>query len=225
MQKRGKLLLSALCVVALLVGTVLGTLAYFTDTDADTNVFTVGQVGLKLDEKDVDDSTPDAERDQANKYHLLPGGEYYKDPTVTVTSGSSDAYIYMTVTVKNLESLKAALTDSKYYAGDVFLLQNLCDWQADSPWKYAGFKANGNDGEYRFIYKEKVNGASGDEKLPALFETITVPGDDITSENIGNLAGVEILVNAYAVQAEGFDSYDAAWKVTFGNDAEEFTQQ
>ena len=184
---------------------------------------------ISPDEKDVDDSTDSVDRDQANEYHLLPGGVYEKDPTVTVTSGSAEAYVYMTVTVKNMDKLTTALSAPEYYHNGVFLLQNLCDWQADSDWTYAGHKNYTDDdvvyGEYRFVYKSTVNGANGDNQLPALFTTITVPGEHITSDNTGNLAHVEILVNAYAVQADGFDSFDAAWKAAFGNDTENFTIQ
>ena len=92
-----KSILVVLSVLALVAASVFGTLAYLTDTDQATNTFTVGQVGLKLDEKDVDDSTPDKDRDTANKYHLLPGHTYVKDPTVHVDADSEDCYLFVTV--------------------------------------------------------------------------------------------------------------------------------
>ena len=48
-----KSILVVLSVLALVAASVFGTLAYLTDTDQATNTFTVGQVGLKLDEAEV----------------------------------------------------------------------------------------------------------------------------------------------------------------------------
>ena len=42
------------CAVLLVVGSIFGTLAYLTDTETVTNTFTVGNVGLNLDEAKVD---------------------------------------------------------------------------------------------------------------------------------------------------------------------------
>ena len=97
MKARNKILLLALCMAALIAVSVLGTMAYLTSTDEVTNTFTVGQVKITLDEKDTDDSTPNAERDKANVYHLLPGHEYEKDPTVHVDAVSEDSWIFVKV--------------------------------------------------------------------------------------------------------------------------------
>lgn len=238
-----KVFLTALCAACLVAVSVFGTLAYLTDKDQAVNTFTVGKVDIDLDETDVDtDGKPtnkERERDKANEYHLIPGQTYTKDPTVTVKKGSEASYIYMIVTVENMDQLKLALpesitdeTGSIYYQNGIFLIQNLCDWPADSPWQYKGYreyKENVNEkeiymGEYRFVYEDIVAGdASGEKALPALFNTITVPGEHITSDTIKYLSsevqeedgvkkgGVKICVDAYAVQAAGFEDYNKAW--------------
>ena len=220
MKKNNKALLVTLSAVAMVIATVFGTMAYFTDQDVVTNTFTVGQVHLTLDEKNVDqDQDKDGEipeRDKENQYRLIPGHTYEKDPTVTIEKNSEASYVYMTVTVQNYENLTKALPQSDYYADGVFLLQNLCDWKADSPWQYKGFK----DGKYRFVYQNTVSGGENGTKLPALFNEITVPGADIDNDSIKYLENVQIVVNAYAVQEAGFDNYNEAWKATFGNNAE-----
>ena len=228
-MKKSKALLLALCAAALSVGATFGTMAYLTDKDAATNTFTVGHVDILLDEKNVDGKDAEGKdnadelRDKANKYHLIPGQTYEKDPTVTVKKDSEEAFIYMTVTVKDFDQLTSALPGSSYYHNGVFLIQNLCNWQADSPWAYRGFKqVDADTGEYRFVYTEngkekKVAGGDNGVTLPALFDTITVPGADITSNNIDNLKNVEIVVNAYAIQGAGFDTADAAWAAAIGN--------
>ena len=244
MNKIKKALLIVVCAGCLVVVTMFGTLAYLTDKDSDVNTFTVGKVDILLDELDVDNdedksdittgTVGNGQRDKANEYHLIPGQTYTKDPTVTVKADSESSYIYMIVTVENIDQLKAALPteivnendESVYYKNGVFLLQKLCDWHADSPWLYKGYKEYPTTidqkqvmkGEYRFVYREAVAGATTEKKLEPLFTSITVPGKDITSKNIEKLGAVKIFVDAYAVQEAGFGDYNAAWTGAAFND-------
>ena len=115
MKTRNKALLLTLCAILLVIASVFGTLAYLTDSETVTNTFTVGSVGLTLDEAKVDEmGKPDgntrwqpSETDPKQEYHLLPGHSYTKDPTVTVDAGSEEAYVRMIVTV----SFKNGLND------------------------------------------------------------------------------------------------------------------
>ena len=217
MKSKHKALLLTLCAVLLVAATAFGTLAYLTDTEAVKNTFTVGSVGLSLNEADVKpDGSYETNHDsrvQANEYHLLPGHTYIKDPTVTVDAGSEAAYVRMIVTVENIDKLKAALPDSEYYGTDgTFLLQMLCGgWDADT-WLFEGYteKADGTEGYYEFRYKEVVKKSETATKLDDLFETITVPGE-IDNEHLAYLANVKIVVAAHAIQADGFADADAAW--------------
>lgn len=109
--KRGLLVL--LCVAAIVASTIFGTLAYLTDSDANTNTFTVGNIRIKLDEAAVNPDgslvTGYENRVHSNQYHLLPGQTYIKDPRVTVAYDSEDAYVRMLVKVDNIDQLKAAI--------------------------------------------------------------------------------------------------------------------
>lgn len=221
MKRKHKALLLSMCAVLLVAVSIFGTLAYLTDKDTVTNTFTVGSVGLKLDEAEVnpDGTYKDGHdtRVKTNEYHLLPGHTYYKDPTVTVDAGSEDAYVRMIVTVERIDQLKAALPDdgatAKYYGKDgTFLLQMLCGgWDANT-WVFEGYteKADGTEGYYEFRYKEVVKKSETETKLDDLFETITVPGE-IDNAHLAYLAVVEIVVAAHAIQADGFATDDAAW--------------
>ena len=234
MKSKHKALLLSMCAVLLVAVSIFGTLAYLTDKDTVTNTFTVGSVGLSLDEADVKpDGSYETNHDsrvQANEYHLLPGHTYYKDPTVTVDDGSEDAYVRMIVTVENIDQLKAALpyseivvgddgttyqvVNNQYYADDctTFLLQMLCGgWDANT-WLFEGYteKADGTEGYYEFRYKEVVKKSENPTKPDDLFETITVPGE-IDNDHLAYLADVEIVVAAHAIQADGFDAADEAW--------------
>lgn len=249
MRKVQKVLALTGCAALLVVGSVAGTMAYLSSQDQVKNTFTVGKVEITLDETNVDGknavgiANTEEKRDKANEYHLIPGETYTKDPTVTVKNPSETSYVYMIVTVKGYDQLTEALPKTgdtaSYYVGNTFLLQNLCDWQANSPWVYRGCKVtsvqNGSKveekAEYRFVFDNDttdvivanpVGKVTADRPLPALFNKITVPGKHITSNNIDKLDAVEIVVDAYAVQASGFGDYNAAWKAGFGNDTQDY---
>ena len=121
MKTKRKALLLSMCAVLLIIGSVFGTLAYLTDSEAVTNTFTVGRVGLSLDEAKVDKmGKPDGTTrwqpttdDPEQEYYLLPGQSYTKDPTVTVDAKSENSYVRMIVTV----SFQNALTDETLATG------------------------------------------------------------------------------------------------------------
>ena len=58
-KTKTKALLMSLCAVLLVAASVLGTMAYLTDSKDVKNTFTVGNVAIKLDEAKVNtDGTP-----------------------------------------------------------------------------------------------------------------------------------------------------------------------
>lgn len=223
MKKFRKVLALTLCAAALVGASVMGTMAYLTDNDEVTNTFTVGNVDITLDEAKVDGDgkaiTGDgAERVDSNEYHLLPGGEYDKDPTVTVIEGSENAYVRMLVKVTNYSNLKAAFPKEKYttlYNNDDFLLQHLVNgWDADT-WKSTGKISVENDiATYEFRYNGKVSGPTDNNDnnvngtaLDSLFDTIVIPGT-VNNTELANLKNVQIKVEAHAIQADGFTAKD-----------------
>ena len=220
MKNAKKILALLMCAVLLVGASIAGTVAYLTDKDDVTNTFTVGKVNIKLDEavldKETGKATADPRTEEGNTGMLLiPGRTIDKDPTVTVLADSEACYVRAKVYVANLDNLKTALPGDEYYLGDVFLLQNLCvDAEGKSTWDGATWEMKTFDpatNTYEFWYKDKVAKAGTDTKLPALFSAFTVPGEDITSENINQLAGVQIIVTAEAIPAEGFADAAAAW--------------
>lgn len=95
--------IAVLMSVVMLMGvTIGGTIAWLTSkSDPVTNTFTVGDINIILDEKDVDDSTEDKDRDLDNEYKMVPGVEYEKDPKVTVLANSEPCYVYVKVIENN----------------------------------------------------------------------------------------------------------------------------
>jgi len=207
MRSKTKILALILAALALIAASIFGTMAYLTDTDAVTNTFTVGKVEIKLDEAVVDEygnpldgqgqkvdlgsAARTNESVSGNEYHLIPGHEYTKDPTVTVIAGSETSYIRMVVDVEYIDQLEAAIPEAEnnvYYAdlnddsNSDFILQLLLkDSYNSQEWLYTSYTektVNVTDnqdnnvaltyqvGTYEFRYKETVNtykDANGDE--------------------------------------------------------------
>ena len=204
-----KILVACLC-VALAVLTIAGTtLAYLTSQDTVVNTFTVGNVQIKLDEAKANaDGTlvANADRVKANSYKLIPGHTYNKDPMVTVLEGSESSYIKMTVTFSKAAELYAIFAPN---GADMTSIFNGYD---STNWIYKGNTkdATNNTRTYEFWYKATVAAPDANVALDALFDSITVPGT-ITNTQLATIANMTITVNAYAIQADGFATPEAAW--------------
>ena len=204
-----KILVACLC-VALAVLTIAGTtLAYLTSQATVTNTFTVGKVEIKLDEAKANaDGTlvPNADRVKENSYKLIPGHTYNKDPMVTVLSGSESSYIKMTVTFTKAAELDAIFAPT---GADLTSIFNGYD---STNWIYKGNTEDttANTRTYEFWYKEAVAAPTADVALDALFDQIKAP-DSLTNSDLNNLKDLKITVNAYAIQADGFATAEAAW--------------
>ena len=213
MKKTRKILLMAACAVLLVCISVGATVAYLTSTDSVTNTFTVGKVAITLDELDVDNSTPNANRDKANAYKLMPGHSYVKDPTVHFAAGSEESYLFVKV-----ENEIEAIEDKYTYGDTDPKKSHTIDEQiAANDW----VELDGVDN----VYYKKVDANTGanavDYKVFDGFKII----DSIEARPATPVAGVKYLedynnkkitVTAYAVQADGFDDAKAAWDATFG---------
>lgn len=240
-MKKSKIFLTLASAVLLVAASVMGTLAYLTSTQEVKNTFTVGKVQITLDEAKVnnkgeavkDDGTTTTTLSEAkrvtglgtnseatNTYHLLPGHTYVKDPTITVQSGSDEAYVRMLVTVtfeKELDNTTLATN-----LDSIFTDYNKENWNREKKVAVAENNEQHTVITYEYRYKETVAGkvadsnnektmVDGDNKLPALFTDITVPStwDNDMMEAIG---GFTIDVVGQAIQADGFADADAAWK-------------
>ena len=242
-KTKTKALLMSLCAVLLVAASVLGTMAYLTDSKDVKNTFTVGNVAIKLDEAKVDengtqvvdkDGNPVA-RVTRNAYKLLPNHTYVKDPTVTVKTPSVDSYVRMKVTFNKASALIAMCTDPEF-ADEVtgienafplirmvnFVEANADKWDGIIPdnmvetedmlakAKYFAYDAEADTLTYYFYYNKAVAAPTADVVLPVLFDSITVP-QWATGDQLKALEGFEINVVAEAIQADGFESADAAW--------------
>lgn len=216
-----KLLIAAICMLLILNLSIFTTLAWMTDTSKVTNTFTVGKVDIELQETDVDE---DGKTDE-NEYHLIPGQEYVKDPTMTVLKNSEDAYLRMIMTVHGWDAVEEVMKDNDIKNFFAFL----GGWDKNE-WRYIQIteNPNTNTASFEFRYKEPVGGFDDDGKginkiLPALFDKLKVPGS-LTIEDLAKLhdAGFKMVIEGHAIQSAGFiDAKDANGDIVKPEDAEE----
>lgn len=225
-MKKSKVLLTLTCAVLLVVVSVMGTLAYLTDTGTVTNTFTVGNVdldnglGAGLDEADTNDAgqlldedgnvydendgKELADRVTANSYKLQPGHTYVKDPTIHVSANSDNCYLFVKV-----ENGISAIEDST---------NNIAAQMGAKGWKALG---TGYAGIYVYIGTEA--GASAPKEVSkssdiVVFEKFKV-APTVTNTTLANYKDKNITVTAYAVQVDGFESKTAVeiWNAAFAS--------
>lgn len=199
MKKSTKALGLILCAILLVVGSVMGTLAYLTSQDTVTNTFTVGDVEITLDEakvntagepvnaEDVVVDLADAPRVEGNEYHLIPGSTYTKDPVIHVTAESESCWLLVKVE-NNISSVvdTAAITAQLTANG----------------WTLVAGETN--------VYAQAAATAAGENVK--VFESFTV-NTTATNTDLDDIKDEEIVVTAYAVQAENVDTAAEAWEI------------
>lgn len=190
-HKMRKIMLALFSAMLLVCVTVGATVAYLTSTDEVVNTFTVGNVVITLDEKDVDNSTADAERDKANSYKLLPGHSYEKDPIVHVDATSETCWLFV-----KIENEIAAIEDPD---------ATIAAQMATKDWALV----TGTNNIY--AYNSAVNAGAD---VP-VFDTFKI-ADDVNNTTLATYTGKTIKVTAYAVQKDGFNTAAEAWTATFG---------
>lgn len=153
-----------------------GTVAWLVDITSVTNTFVAGDVSITLDESEW------------AEYKLIPGAKIVKDSSVTVYSGSEEAWLFVKIEEANnpngciaytLEDGWTELTDGVYYRESSATLYNVT----------------------YHILKDKA---------------ITVK-DTLTEEELATLresgAYPQLLFTAYAVQKSGVESAEEAWEL------------
>lgn len=218
-----KKILAICLVICMAVVAVAGaSLAYFTDTDRKTNVFTSGKVDITLNEDFI----------QASQ--LIPGASVTKDVTVKLEAGSIPTYVWYTY------SVPAAIDNGILHvnhAGRNWLghQNNQSYWEAgqttatpeDKCWIVdyqveEGVLVNGvSCNVYTVLYNGVLTaGESTTVGMSKVFIDSAVDYDNargvytIGGNAIGyNLNDVEIVVTAYGIQAATFanvyDAYEA----------------
>ena len=211
-----KLLTTAILLVAavaLVVTTMLATVAYLSESAAVSNVFTVGNVSIEMFETPVkpdgtvaDDFTTGSKKTaDGNSYHLVPGMDYIKDPTIYIKANSEDCYIFVKVAnqIRPIEDGNI-LKDGENGTGDALTMRE----QLESKGWVALYKVNQD--EIIYCYKGNVDDAnvygsvvatSPNEQKLDLFNNFTVDPD----ADISKLGGAKVTLTAFAIQDDGFN--------------------
>lgn len=214
MKKRTVLFIvvALLLAFALIIG---GIAAYFTDTETATNKFTIGNVDITLTEPNwsTTDTTPQNGVPDAAE-NLVPGAVVAKDPTVTVTATSNDAYIFVKVEIPNYPNNAATPVNT-----DLF---TLCDGTGtsatpgvNSGWVLLEDKGVSNNVHtYVYAYGSATTATSNLTKVTAgnstvpVFDSVKLTTDESvasaasTAMTNASATSLDVKVTAYAVQAD-----------------------
>lgn len=191
MKKKTIVLIMSLTLVACL--SIGATLAWLTSqTGTLTNTFTIGKIGLTLDEAQVSYNsivTPESRTTSGNSYSIYDSAVLPKDPTVTVAANSEDCYVFMSYIPS--DSLKGVIESVDF---------NTDYWT----------KVDGYEGLY--VYSEGgspvlVNKSDTDQKLEPLFTTVTIK-DECSWGAFTD--GDTIVVKALAYQSVSNEHYNNA---------------
>lgn len=195
MKKTTKSLLLGLCAVLLVTVSVLGTVAWLTSTDTIKNTFTVGRVAITMDEAKVNESgvRVGTDRVATNSWKLMPGYTYTKDPTIHVSAGSEDCYLFVRV-----DNPLAAIEGEPTTASQM---------------EANGWKAvEGQTDVYAYMGTQEDASEPAAVKAGAdiaVFETFTV-SEETDGSALASHAEEAITVTAYAVQAKGLTATTAS---------------
>lgn len=198
MKKKVTAIALAVCILA--VAVIGATMAYFTDTDSKTNTFTFGKVDIDLTEDSTDANGAvkgDMSTDGGITYDkVLPGLVYSKIPTVTVVEGP--AWVVVTVTVPTIYD------HADFFNGTA----NERDFVMEK-------KVVGKNTIYYF-YSKDADGVAANTSLE-LFEQIKI-NPALTQNDVAKK--FDMVINAYAIQKDGFSNAKAAYMTAFGGPAD-----
>ena len=208
MKKKIFVIAVVACILSLsIVGT---SLAYFTDTEKYTNVFTAGNVEIKLTEAVVEaddagnlvataETTTIDDVDARKDYgKIFPSQTIAKNPTI-VNIGSEDAYVGAIISIESTK-FNTIVAD---YAIDEFITELSTDATIT-------YTKTTNGYTLYMIFDDAI--AEGGSYT--LFKGLKV-FDDWDNEEMKNLKDLEIVVNAYATQVSGFANATTALKTAF----------
>lgn len=213
-----KKILSIALVVAMVAVIATGSLAYFTDTKTADNTFTVGNVKIALDETNI--ANPEGDRVTANDYGIdkvYPGAVLVKDPIVHNT-GKNPAYIRAVVTIENGMNWLGLYNDNVWTAPQEAAFNAMINNTLGEGWELVdiAYDMSGpNHPTSDFVATLKYTGVlEAGADTTAMFTEIAIPAkltsEDVTTR-IDQNGEFGINVVAQAIQANGFDTWEAAF--------------
>ena len=223
-MSKKKIITLALVAIIAVTAIASASIAYFTDTKTATNTFTVGNVKITLDEAPVDEEgkATDGKRVTGNDYGIdavYPGAVLDKDPTVH-NVGKNPAYIRATVNVSDWMNICGTFYPEydKHFMEEGYeqSLMLLVD-EFGEGWSIVGVTTGDTFGigafDAKFVLKYDGVIAAREDTTP-MFRHVMIPTS--VGESNGYATPLfdsfkEIKITAQAIQANGFDSWEAAF--------------
>lgn len=204
-----------LCVTLVALAAIGATFAYLTDTKTVNNTFTMGNVAIKLDETNVNDPTGD--RVTSNTYNVYPGAVVTKDPIVHNT-GKNGAYVRAVVTIEDGMNWLGLYNENVWTAPQEAAFNAMINNTLGDGWELVdiAYDMSGpNHPTSDFVATLKYTKVlEAGKDTTAMFSQIAFPtkltGNDVTTR-IDQNGEFGINVVAQAIQADGFDTWKAAF--------------
>ncbi len=201
MKKKIFMLAMAACLVVLSIAG--SSLAYFTDTDVQTTVFTAGNVDIELGYEEL-------------TVKAYPNQEISEAAVIT-NKGSEDAYVGAIITFtagadKDLATIISTGGDAYIPVSIRNLLVDLVS--TDCVIKYTTTQVGTKTTEYKvYVLMNNALGTEENSKTVTLFKGVKVPAQWDNKE-MAVFNGLKISVKAYATQTQGFTTNDAVTALT-----------
>ena len=191
-KKYAIILLSIAMLTTVLAG---GTWAYFTDTDVNENIVTMGHVQIKLEEPEFEKQTKHSFRMD----DVMPTQVIIKDPTVTVNAASEACYLRAKIVISGFELLPQ---DSQKTKED-YCRELERQLKVKSGDRYVSMEEFGwiKSGEYYYYFGGAEEGICRPKDIIPIFSQVTIPRSwdmEVASQEF------RITISAEAVQAENF---------------------
>lgn len=201
-MNRKKTILTA--VVLLLVILIGGMLAYFTDTETRTNVFTIGNINIELKE-DGWTNSKGTEYTKAEAQNIAPNTTVAKNPTIKnigVSGAGNKAYVFLKVEVPYAN----VTVDGTKANQDIYTFESL-DSTHWTELTIFGVTGNGTH-VYAYGSSSAMTALGYNKTTEALFTGVKLKNLDDVSE-LGTTSA-NITVTAYGIQTSDLGVTDPA---------------
>ena len=237
-----------LCAVALVVGSVLTTIALLTSSSGVSNVFTVGNISIDMKESKVnsegymvdsqgnviaklndEDKLVDPEGNSidkatlgdkivkidTNSYHLLPGKNYIKDPTIYITSDTDKMYLFVK-SANLIRSAEAGNYNDRVRDNDPATADTPLSMREQmEKYGWVEYVRSGDGTEIVWVYgtRDKATGKITPTVVSKSTHPVIPLCDSFTiheNVDVSVYGAAHVTFTAFAVQTTGFDGADTA---------------
>lgn len=185
MSKKKSIVVAIALVAVLLIG---GLLAYFTDTDTATNLFTLGD--------NIEISLSETAWVAANGEGIHPGANIAKNPIITNDSSTTPAYVFAEVVVPCYDSNADGTADDALFTLDTI----------GSGWTLISTSAVDTTAKtityvYAYGTASAMTSLAANTSTSAVFSSVTLKST-LTATQKATAGTTNIVVNAYGIQID-----------------------